>query len=227
MVASVIFESQLEIPLSLQSFSAFRQWIRSSEFPERGRIDFVAGCIEVEMSPEEIFSHGSLKVELIRVISQITKDRNSGRLFTDSTRVSCPAVDLSVEPDIVFVSREALSRGRVQLVPKSGGQPGRFMELEGPPDLVVEIVSDSSVTKDTQRLPVAYYQAGIREFWLVDARGEELVFQIYKRGNVAYEPTAPDKEGYQTSAVFSLRFRLQQHNDELGHSQFDLCTRPS
>jgi Uma2 family endonuclease len=35
--------------------------------------------------------------------------------------------------------------------------------VEGGPDLVVEIVSDSSEEKDLDRLPRAYFSAGVRE----------------------------------------------------------------
>lgn len=47
------------------------------------------------------------------------------------------------------------TEGRVTFVPKAGGDPGRFVEVEGGPDLVVLIVGDSSVKKDTRRLPGA------------------------------------------------------------------------
>ncbi len=43
---------------------------------------------------------------------------------------------------------------------EDGHDAGRYVELEGAPDLVVEIVSDSSVAKDTQRLPPRYAAAG-------------------------------------------------------------------
>ena len=45
---------------------------------------------------------------------------------------------------------------------------------------MVEIVSDASVKKDTERLPAAYHAAGIREFWLIDARGVEVRFTIHR-----------------------------------------------
>src|SRR5256885_8764701 len=47
-----------------------------------------------------------------------------------------------------------------------------YLELEGTPDMVLEVVSESSVQKDTKRLRQLYWQAGIREYWLVDARRE-------------------------------------------------------
>ena len=35
-----------------------------------------------------------------------------------------------------------------------------------------------TVQKDTKRLREAYHRAGVPEYWLVDARGQEIVFQI-------------------------------------------------
>jgi len=107
----------------------------------------VAERIEFEMSPEELLSHGSLKAELIRVLSQTIKDAGLDRLFTDGTRVSCSTVDLSVEPDVVFMSWEASPIGE-SIESKPAAQPSRFIELDGDQDWVTEIMSDSSVTKD-------------------------------------------------------------------------------
>ena len=225
MAASVDFEEQLEIPLNLQTLEDFRQWALSDSFPDRGRIDFIAGRIEVDMSPEEIYCHGTLKVELIRVLSQRVKLTRQGDLFSDRTRISSSTADLSAEPDIVFLSHQAISEGRVRLVPKSSGEPGRYVELEGAPDLIVEIVSDSSVRKDTRRLPVAYYTAGVREFWLVDARGDELLFQIHGCGKDKFEPVQPDEKGFQHSSVFDCRYRLERTWEETGRWEFDFLEK--
>ncbi len=221
MATSVIIEEQIEIPF-MGSLADFRAWATSDRFPERGRIDYVAGRIEVDMSPEEVFCHGTLKIEIVRVLSQIVKTAGLGHLFTDSTRVSCPAAELSVEPDVVFVSEESLESGGVRLVPKATGEPDRYIELEGAPDLIVEIVSDASVIKDTQRLPTAYYRCAVREFWLVDARGEELVFQIHHRGPSAYQVAQPNPNGFQFSNVFNTWFRLTRRRNQRGRWLFDL-----
>jgi hypothetical protein len=61
-------DGSLEIPL-VQSLGAFRAWASSDDFPERGRIDYINGRIEVDMSPEELYCHGAIKIELIRVLS--------------------------------------------------------------------------------------------------------------------------------------------------------------
>jgi Uma2 family endonuclease len=224
MASSVIFEERIEIPC-FRCLAEFRAWATSDDFPEEGRIDFISGCIEVDMSPEDLFSHGSLKMEIARVLGDILKATSAGYLFSDSTRVSCPDADVSVEPDIVYVSEDSLETGRVRLVPKATREPDRFVEMEGPPDLIVEIVSDSSGTKDTQRLPAAYYRAGVPEFWLIDARGEELFFQIHRPGPSAYESAARDSEGFQHSAAFGAWFRLTRRRNDRGRWTFDLAAK--
>jgi Uma2 family endonuclease len=225
MATTVVFEERIEIPLGLRSLDEFRRWALSAEFPQRGRIDFLTDRIEVDMSPEDLFCHGVLKVEINTVLYRRVKQRELGHLFVDSTRVSCPDAGLSVEPDVVFVSHQSLDTGRVRLVPQASGAAGRYVELEGPPDLIVEIVSDNSVRKDTERLPAAYFQAGVREFWLADARGRELAFQIHRRDQAGYQPVLPDAEGFQQSSVFSCGFRLDRQRDARGNWKFDLLLR--
>lgn len=225
MATSIRIEEQVEIPLTLQSLADFRRWATSDAFPEHGRIDYVAGCIEVDFSPEDLHTHGKLKTELVVVLGQRIKERQLGELYTDSTRISCPDADLSVEPDLVFVSDASLDSGRVLLVPKSGGAPDRYVEMEGPPDLVVEIVSDASVRKDTERLPAAYFRAGVPEFWLIDARGETLLFQIHRPGPTAYTAVTPEPDGYQHSPTLTLSYRLTRSRNAKGRLTFDLETK--
>jgi hypothetical protein len=53
MASSVIFEERVEIPY-FHSLAEFRAWALSDDFPERGRIDYIDGRIEVDMSPENL-----------------------------------------------------------------------------------------------------------------------------------------------------------------------------
>lgn len=221
-MASVIFEERVEVPLGLDGLPGFRAWTASRSFPDSGRIDFLAGTIEVDMSPEDIFSHGVLKAELAAVLHRLVKSAGLGILLIDSTRVVAPAADLSVEPDVVFVSHDSLRDGRARLVPKATGEPGRFVEIEGAVDLVVEIVSDTSVEKDTRRLPKAYFRAGIGEFWLLDARGPQPEFVIHRRSAERFVPVDVAADGSQRSDVLDRRFVLRSRRNPLGGLDFDL-----
>jgi Uma2 family endonuclease len=227
MAGSIIFEEQLEVPLDLRSLDEFRRWVLSDSFPERGRIDYIDGRVEVDMSPQEIYLHGALKGELARVLGNRVKTEDLGDIFIDSTRISSAEANLAAEPDVVFLSHESISSGRVTPIPKASGGQGRFVELEGGPDLIVEIVSDNSIVKDTQRLPAAYFKAGVREFWLLDARLKELVFQIHRRGESEFVPVEADSEGYQWSQVMSTSYNLHRKWDERGRWVFDLLEKPN
>jgi len=222
MAITLVLEEQIEVPMDLRCLADFRRWATSEAFPERGRIDFIAGRIDVDMSPEDLHTHGKLKTELVIVLGRRIKQAGLGELYTDRARVSSPDADLSAEPDVVFVSEASLDGGRVRLVPKTGGAADRYVELEGPPELIVEIVSDASVRKDTERLPAAYYRAGVSEFWLIDARGEDLLFCIHHRGATQYEPAETDADGYQYSTVLERRYRLDRSRNPSGRIVFDL-----
>jgi hypothetical protein len=82
------------------------------------------------------------------------------------------------------------------------------------------------VAKDTRRLPEAYFQAGVAEFWLADARKDPVVFRIHRPGQAGYQPVEPDADGFQASAVFACSFRLDSRRDPKGHWAFDLREKP-
>jgi Uma2 family endonuclease len=219
--ARVVFEGQLEIP-PITNLAEFREWATSDAFPESGRIDYICGSIEVsDMAPEALGSHGSPKVEIVSVIHQRLKTRRLGKVFVDRTRLSNPETGLSVEPDVLFVSYESIQSGRVKLVPLRS-HPYEYIEVEGAADLVVEIVSHSSVSKNRTQLPKEYFAAGVREYWLVDGRGDELEFAVFRRGRTAFTRTKPDARGFVQSKVLKSAFRFDRSRDELGFWEYEL-----
>ena len=199
----------LEIPPSAVLLEGFREWSRSDSFPESGRIDYLAGEVEVEMSPEDLYTHGTVKTAIVAELFARIARPSRGFVFADSTRVSSPP-DLSAEPDVVVVLLESFDRDKVRHIPAAGKGPGRFVELEGAPDLVVEILSDSSVGKDTRRLPPRYAAAGVGELWLIDARGPELRFDVKLLDSGAYRDAPPDAKGWVRSPLLASRVRLKR-----------------
>lgn len=210
MTSVILLEDEVEIPEYVCDLATFRRWALSEEFPETGRIDYIRGNIEVDMSPEDLFTHGTLKVKLISALDRLVEELDFGILFSDRSRVSNEEADLSAEPDIVIVSHAAVDEGRVRWVPKASKKKGRYIEIEGAPDVVIEIVSDSSESKDSDRLPAAYYDAGIPEYWLIDARGDELLFDLHIRGDGGYVPVEPDAAGWRWSSALGRRFYLDR-----------------
>jgi Uma2 family endonuclease len=207
----------VRIPAGVHILDEFRRWSQGREFPERGRIDYLQGDVEVDMSAEDLFTHGTPKAAIAVRLYAMVVEGEQGTVFIDCTRVVSPAARLSVEPDIVVILRESVTAGRVHLVPSSPPRAGRYVELEGAPDLVVEILSDSSVSKDRLRLPELYARAGVTELWLVDARGEtrEPALEIRTlRPAGGYSRVPPDGDGpdaWTPSPLLGCRFRLRRH----------------
>jgi Uma2 family endonuclease len=155
------------------------------------------------------------------VLGGLVKASQSGRFFHDRTFLSNPDADLSTEPDGLFASYDTLRTGRVR--PVEGAEEG-YVELEGTPDMVLEVVSASSVTKDTVRLRELYWRAGVPEYWLVDARAA-LRFDILRRGPKRYVATRR-RAGWLPSTVFGRAFRLTQQTDPLGQPLYTLSVQP-
>src|SRR5207244_1904428 len=97
------------------------------------------------------------------------------RSLPDRMLLTNTGANLNTEPDRLFFTWETMRSGRLQLVEREGQG---VMELEGTPDLVLEIVSKSSVRKDTVFLRDLYCKAGIQEYWLVDVREGATSFEV-------------------------------------------------
>jgi Uma2 family endonuclease len=80
--------------------------------------------------------------------------------------------------------------------------------------MVLEVLSRSSVRKDRVILRQAYWEAEVREYWLVDARDAPVQFDVLRHTAKGY--TASRKaDGWIKSAVFGKSFRLTQERTAL------------
>jgi Uma2 family endonuclease len=213
----------LRIPVSAFTHAGFRAWATSGDVPEHVRTAFIDGEIYLDMSSEDLESHVSVKGEVARVLAALSRELKLGKFFGDGALVSNEQAAWSNNPNAFFFTWQSFESGRVRLVSREG-EEGRYRDLEGTLDWVLEVVSDSSVQNDTVRLRRAYHRAGIPEYWLIDARGEEIVFQILywrKSGYVA----APGRSGWQRSRVFGRSFWLERQRDEFGLWEYTLHVR--
>lgn len=217
---TIIFEEKVAIPADVTDVESFRRWALSPRFPDRGRFSFLAGEVWFDMSPEELLTHNRVKGEFARILGNLLASTPTGYFFHDRALLTCPLVGLSTEADGTFVSFESLRSGRVRMVEGTKG----FVELEGAPDMVLEVVSPSSVRKDTVTLRELYGQAGVDEYWLVDARGTKPRFDILRPRGGKLAATAA-RGGWLASAVFGKSFRLVRRIDEMGHPSYLLECR--
>ena len=220
---AVAHEDDFPIPPDVSTLDGFLRWAASDDFPDTGRIDYVAGQLEVEMSPEDLQTHNAVKTEITSELHVLIKRTGIGQVFADGARVTSRAADLSVEPDTVVVLWETLAAGRARLADRTEGTPP---EIEGAPDLVIEVVSRSSVTKDTKVLPGKYAKAGIPELWRVDARRLRMLFEVFTLERGQYVRVDPDDDGWILSPRLGMQFRLRREPGPFSTWSYTLEHRP-
>jgi Uma2 family endonuclease len=212
-----------QIPRNATRLAGFRAWAHSSRFPERGHVSFFNGELFVDMSPEELETHNKVKEAIVRCLGNLNEEHDWGELFADGVLVTHFGANLSTEPDGTFILWQSLKAGRVQYIARKN-RSGEFIEIRGSPDWLLEVVSAFSVTKDTSVLPALYHQAGIPEFWLVDARGAEISFQILLHRTKKYRMVDPSR-GWSYSPVFQRSFRLTRKRNRMGRWRYQLESR--
>jgi Uma2 family endonuclease len=217
-------KTEIRLPASAFTLAGFRAWAKSEDAPEKARLTFIDQQILIDMSGEELQAHVLVKAAVYAALLPLNAERRLGMFFPDGALVTNERANVSNIPDAVLATWASLQADRIRLVADEK-RPDRYLELEGTPDWVLEIASDSSVHKDTQLLREAYHRAGIPEYWLIDARGQEIDFRILLYRPASYV-VAPRRGGWQRSEVFGCRFRLERRRGPLGFWEFTLQVKP-
>jgi Uma2 family endonuclease len=147
------------VPPAPVSFEAFLAWADEDTWAE-----WVDGEILL-ISPASL-DHQRLSAFLLVITSLYVESRQLGEIFGAGYLMRLSMRTSGRLPDLLFVSSEHLERVRP-------------MYLDGPADLVVEIVSPESDDRDRGEKFFEYEAAGIPEYWLIDAvRQEAWCFQL-------------------------------------------------
>ncbi|MCI0358574.1 MAG: Uma2 family endonuclease [Planctomycetaceae bacterium] len=211
------------IPSWIVDHASYRRWARSDEFPEQGRFAYLNGTIWIDLTMEQVFTHNAVKTEIASVLRALVRERQLGYCFGDGNLLSHAGAGLSTQPDGCFLAYDTVAAGKARWI--AGATEG-VVEIDGSPDMVLEVVSTSSVHKDTVELRKLYWQAGIAEYWLVDARGETPAFSLLRHREKGYVETRRRADGWLKSEVFATTFRLSRRIDPLGNPDFTLATKP-
>jgi hypothetical protein len=217
----VVEDVVLQIPAWVKSLRSFRRWARDPSFPETIPVWWLRGEVWADMSKQQVLIHAFLKGEIFRILANLVAEAASGIMLPDGPLLTNEAADISGNPDAQFLSTAALEAGDVRLVE---GKSFGLMEVVGTPDMVLEVVSESSIKKDYEVLMEAYWDAGIGEYWIVDARESPASFDIHRHTENGYVATRK-RDGWVKSQVFGKAFRLMEVKGPVDHVLFRLEVR--
>ena len=111
------------------------------------------------------WEHNELIFALGALLQQYVRSRRLGRVSGDILVILDEAKDLAYAPDIVFVATENLERIREG-------------KVYGPPDLVVEVLSPTTMQRDVGKKKRIYHAYGVQWYWVVDM--ERQVIEEYR-----------------------------------------------
>ncbi len=194
--------------------------MHSEGFPEKAPVSYLRGEVLVDMSKEEIRTHSAVKTEVAVVLGVLNREIDFGELYINGVLVTNEHADVSNNPDMAAVFWDSIEQHLVHYVSRND----RDLEIVGSPDWLLEIVSDSSVVKDTRELRQAYHRARVREYWIIDAQGEDISFLVLHWRKSGYA-AAPQQDGWVRSRVFQRQFRRTRQRNRRGAWAYRLEVR--
>ena len=145
-------------------------WNDIKDLPESaGRTEIVNG--DLIMSPTPAGSHQRICTELGATIAPLVKRRDLGVFYSSPFHVIFDA-HVHYEPDLCFVSKD-----RLDIIQEN--------YINGPPDLIIEVISEGNRTHDTVVKFRHYEKYGVKEYWLVDQR--DRLISVYALRDSKYE----------------------------------------
>jgi Uma2 family endonuclease len=148
----------------------FRRWVRTRPSADVNRYELVGG--RIVMTPPAGWTHASIESRIVALLEGHVRRHGLGMVFGSSLGYVLPSGDV-LEPDASFVSH----------VRFDADPPARADELlRVVPDLVVEILSPRTATRDRTEKKALYEQNGVDEYWIVDGSHRAVtVFGLNRR----------------------------------------------
>ncbi|HKH43914.1 MAG TPA: Uma2 family endonuclease [Thermoanaerobaculia bacterium] len=129
---------------------------------------------EHTVSPAPTLWHQLVLSALHRLLSPFIHEKRLGWVVAAPVDVLFSEHDVA-QPDLVFISKE-----------RAGIMAGA--NVQGTPDLVVEILSPSTRRRDEGLKRDLYERSGVREYWLIDPERQEV--RVFRRGGSGFKPAA-------------------------------------
>ena len=154
--------------------------------PEDKRYELLDGDLVTIATPGEL--HQSVSAQLGWRLVQFASENNLGRVHHAPFDVVLSELDV-VQPGLLYVSNE-----RTHIITPEN--------IQGAPDLVVEILSPSTATRDRTFKRTLYARHGVKEYWMVDTSAKDItvlllgdrgleVADAYGEGETLTSPTLP------------------------------------
>ncbi|MCR4291807.1 MAG: Uma2 family endonuclease [Candidatus Kuenenia sp.] len=126
---------------------------------------------ELLMTPSPVTKHQRISGRIEFILRRFVIENNIGDVFDAPYDVYLDNENV-VQPDILFVSKD-----RLNIIGEKN--------IQGAPDLIIEIISESSAYRDMVLKKKLYARYGVKEYWIVIPEGKEI--EVYFLKDSAYQ----------------------------------------
>lgn len=141
--------------------STYEDYVKT---PDDERYELIEG--DLIMTPSPIPEHQRISGKIEFEIRKYITENNLGEVFYAPCDVYFDDENV-VQPDILFIARE-----RLNIIGAKN--------IQGAPDLAIEIISESSAYKDMVQKKKLYARFGVKEYWIVIPKERSIEMYILK-----------------------------------------------
>ncbi len=132
--------------------------------PDDERYELIGG--ELLMTPSPVPKHQRISGKIEFELRKFVAEHDVGEVFDAPCDVHLDDENV-VQPDILFISKD-----RLNIIGEKN--------IEHAPDLVIEILSESTAYRDLVQKKKLYSRFGVKEFWIVIPGEESIEIYILK-----------------------------------------------
>lgn len=163
--------------------------------PDDMRYELIEGDLIMTPSPET--RHQRISGRLYFEIRRFVAENDIGEVFYAPCDVYLDNENV-VQPDILFISKE-----RIDIIGKKN--------VQGAPDLIIEILSEGNAYRDTIQKKKLYARFGVREYWIVAPDDEMVeVYQLKGEGEYQLHKTYIKKGVIESLVLSGLKIDLKE-----------------
>ena len=159
--------------------------------PDDERYELIDGVLIMVPAPNVL--HQDSQASLGSRMRVFVERHDLGKVLFAPTDVVLTDTD-TVQPDVLFISNE-----REHIITEAN--------IQGAPDLVVEILSPSTARQDWREKRDLYAKHGVNEYWVVDTANRVIFVMLLKDGVLEIEETyasgdtltSPTLKGFEVS----------------------------
>jgi len=136
-------------------------------FPDDGkRREIIEGVLYVAAAPSRL--HQLVLFRLTLLVGNLVAATKSGQAYFSPVDVRFSAHDL-VQPDLIYIRRERLHLYRGHI-------------MDGPPDVVMEVISPSNRGYDLTEKARLYEKYAVPEYWVFDPENRKITHLVLREG---------------------------------------------